>query len=163
MSCFRKPARWAFAHWTILTLKWYEYSCNFLKIAWACIKHNTSCCIKQIWSKLYCLHEIPFDFIHIFPLRPGVFLSSWSNFLERGKFFNIESKNWFSIHLSSCSWPPLRGLSWAKCPLQQLKYTKLNLFVLLICRYTIAYIPWFCDQNILRYCGNLDIFCTDCC
>jgi len=267
-----KPAWWALAHWTILTLEWYKYSCNFLKIAWAYIKHNTLCCIKQNWSKLYCLHEIPFDFIHIVPLRPGVFLSSWSKFLERCKFFNIKSKNWFSIHLWSCSWLPLRRWSWAKCPLQetrdliwtnytpryrdrfhlfqealkpdwainlfrssgsqdrvppesialsttrvarkpachqhgrtsqvsrqsnyhhsnrslthhksqstrdenlagprhldlflqgvhfranvlvfplwqQLKYTKLNLFVQLICPYTIAYIPWFYDQNFLR-------------
>ena len=48
-----------------------------------------------------CLHEIPFDFIDIIPLRPGLFLFTWSKFLERGECFNIESHNTLKLLITT--------------------------------------------------------------
>jgi len=64
--------RWAFTHWTMLSVEWYEYTCDSLRTSWAHFKRNALSCIKQDannidWSKLYCLHQNLFDFFHIIP------------------------------------------------------------------------------------------------
>jgi len=77
------------------------------------MKPTALCCLKHDWFKLCGLRETLFGSFSYYPPRPGLFLSVWTKFLERGEGFQHHSrseplKNCVSIfftRLSHCHGP----------------------------------------------------------